>query len=228
MSKSLLKKSISGIKEKILNESSMMDAGESGGGIGGVSQWRDEVGKALRMLGQSPMLTNTVLRRMAQESGGDPRALNDWDSNARRGTPSKGLMQVIDPTFRAYKMPGYGNIWNPLDNILASMRYALARYGSLSAAYNRQGGYARGTDSATAGWHMVGENGPELLRFNGGEQVYNRQQTMRLAELGAKGGGVGPVYVQNPWTGEYHEARMRGVVEDHADFEKSVADWRGR
>src|SRR5699024_3050341 len=73
------------------------------------------------------------------ESNGNPRAINNWDINARRGTPSKGLIQVIDPTFAAYKMPGYNNIWNPLDNILASISYALSRYGSLSKAYSGVG-----------------------------------------------------------------------------------------
>ena len=67
------------------------------------------------------------------------------NSNARRGTPSKGLMQVIDPTFRRWAHPQHAsNIWDPLSNILASMRYAMARYGSLPAGYGRKGGYADG------------------------------------------------------------------------------------
>ena len=70
---------------------------------------------------------------------------------ARAGHPSVGLMQLIEGTFRSYagkyssKGPFmYGVSVDPLANIYASMRYALARYGSLSAAYNRPGGYARG------------------------------------------------------------------------------------
>src|SRR5699024_12646635 len=86
-----------------------------------------------------------LLYQMKTESNGNPRAINNWDINAKRGTPSKGLMQVIDPTFAAYKMPGYSNIWNPLDNILASIRYALSRYGALSSAY-RGVGYKQETN----------------------------------------------------------------------------------
>ena len=53
------------------------------------------------------------------------------NSNAKRGTPSKGLMQTIDSTFNAYKLPGHEDIWNPVDNAIAAIRYAVSRYGSL-------------------------------------------------------------------------------------------------
>ena len=66
------------------------------------------------------------------ESGGNPHAINNWDSNAAAGTPSKGLMQTIDPTFNSYKLPGHGDIWNPVDNICAGVNYAISRYGSLA------------------------------------------------------------------------------------------------
>ncbi|UQD53809.1 hypothetical protein C0971_10000 [Bacillus methanolicus] len=66
-----------------------------------------------------------------KESGGNPRAINLWDINAKRGTPSKGLMQTIDPTFNAYKLPGLNDIWNPIHNAVAAIRYIKARYGSV-------------------------------------------------------------------------------------------------
>jgi phage-related minor tail protein len=111
----------------------------------GVAQWKGVVLKALGMVGQPASLLNTVLRRMNQESGGNPKAINNWDINAKNGVPSKGLMQVIDPTFNAYagKLRGRG-VWDPLANVYASMRYAMSRYGSLSSAYNRTGGYDNG------------------------------------------------------------------------------------
>ncbi|MFD2399404.1 transglycosylase SLT domain-containing protein [Prauserella oleivorans] len=65
-----------------------------------------------------------------KESSGDPKAINLWDSNAEKGTPSKGLMQTIDPTFDAHKLPGHDDIYNPVDNIIAGVRYTLDRYGS--------------------------------------------------------------------------------------------------
>lgn len=41
-------------------------------------------------------------------------------------------------------------------------------------------GYANGTQNATRGLHIVGEAGPELVRFRGGEQVYNNRDTMGM------------------------------------------------
>ena len=49
-------------------------------------------------------------------------------------------------------------------------------------------GYARGTRSATPGWRWVGENGPELMRFTGGEAVYTAEQSRAL--ISAQGGGA--------------------------------------
>ncbi|MFE7605780.1 tape measure protein [Brachybacterium paraconglomeratum] len=110
------------------------------------SRWLPVATQALQMEGLFTRDNRAaLLRRMNQESGYDPRAINDWDSNARRGTPSKGLMQVIDPTFRAFARPGYDkNIWDPLSNILASIRYTRSRYSSLQAGWGRPGGYAGG------------------------------------------------------------------------------------
>jgi murein DD-endopeptidase MepM/ murein hydrolase activator NlpD len=125
----------------------------TGGGDGGsgVQRWRGVVQQALGQVHQSLGLVNTTLRRMNQESAGNPRAVNRTDSNWKAGHPSVGLMQLIDSTFRAYAGPYkntgpklYGVSVDPLANVYASMRYALARYGSLSRAYNRPGGYAMG------------------------------------------------------------------------------------
>lgn len=44
-----------------------------------------------------------VLTKIAEkESGFKANAVNDWDSNAKKGTPSKGMFQFIEPTFKAY------------------------------------------------------------------------------------------------------------------------------
>lgn len=118
----------------------------SGDGAGGVEQWRGVATQALRMTGDySPANLDALLRRMNQESGGNPRATNGWDVNALRGDPSKGLMQVIGSTFRANAAPGYDrDIYDPLSNILASIRYTKRAYGSVTAGWGRAGGYKTG------------------------------------------------------------------------------------
>ncbi|WP_329619256.1 LysM peptidoglycan-binding domain-containing protein [Streptomyces sp. NBC_01255] len=73
-----------------------------------------------------------ILRNVMRESSGNPRAINLWDSNAVAGTPSKGLLQVIQPTFDAYHVPGTStDLFDPVANITAACNYAADRYGSI-------------------------------------------------------------------------------------------------
>jgi hypothetical protein len=72
-----------------------------------------------------------VLLIIEHESSGNPNAINNWDSNAQAGDPSRGLMQVIGTTFDEYKLSGHDSIYDPVDNIIAGVRYALSRYGSI-------------------------------------------------------------------------------------------------
>lgn len=136
-------------------------SGDSVGGSG-VERWRNVAIRALKMTGQySNSNLNALLNQMRTESNGNPNAVNNWDINAKNGTPSKGLLQVIDPTFRQYAMPGFNsNIYDPLSNILASIRYALSRYGSLSAAY-RGVGYENGGIITKEHIARVGEGNKE-------------------------------------------------------------------
>lgn len=139
-------------------------SGDSVGGSG-VERWRNVAIRALKMTGQySTANLNALLNQMRTELNGNPNAVNNWDINAKNGTPSKGLLQVIDPTFRQYAMPGFNsNIFDPLSNILASIRYALSRYGSLTNAY-RGVGYANG---GIVNQHQIAEiaegNKPEII-----------------------------------------------------------------
>ncbi|MCH5676057.1 transglycosylase SLT domain-containing protein [Streptomyces gilvus] len=83
-----------------------------------------------------PGTYNGIYRNVIRESSGNPYAINNWDSNALAGTPSKGLLQVIDPTFTAYHVSGTS--WDPYDpvaNITAACNYAAARYGSIDNVY---------------------------------------------------------------------------------------------
>ncbi|RPE45000.1 transglycosylase-like protein with SLT domain [Streptomyces sp. Ag109_O5-1] len=75
---------------------------------------------------------NGLHRNIMRESSGNPMAINNWDINAINGIPSKGLLQVIPPTFSAYHVSGTSwNIYNPVANITAAANYAAHRYGSI-------------------------------------------------------------------------------------------------
>jgi hypothetical protein len=81
---------------------------------------------------RSRLSTNAAYIVVKHESGGNPHAYNGWDVNAAQGHPSEGIAQVIGPTFHAYALHGYGDIWNPVDNMIAAFRYAVSRYGSMN------------------------------------------------------------------------------------------------
>ncbi|HSK59524.1 MAG TPA: transglycosylase SLT domain-containing protein [Actinomycetospora sp.] len=101
---------------------------------GRVGDWIRQAVAILRDAGVPPdrMDPRAIATIIERESGGDPEAVNDDDVNAARGTPSQGLMQTIGPTFEAHKLPGHDDIRDPVDNIIAGVRYAIDRYGSVS------------------------------------------------------------------------------------------------
>jgi SLT domain-containing protein len=151
--------------------SSQALAGSVGGGVG---RWAPLVRKALAMEHLNPNYILDVLYQMQTESGGNPNAINLTDTNAQHGDPSRGLMQVIMTTFRRWHWPGTSmNIYDPLANIAAALNYAAhgRGFGTGPGQIGSGHGYAYGTASALPGWAWVGERGPEMVRFRGGEQV---------------------------------------------------------
>lgn len=153
-----------------------------GGGSAAVKKW---VAQAISIKGISPSYAGALQTIAMKESGGNPNVVNRWDSNWKAGHPSQGLMQFIPSTFAAYKEPGYGNIKNPVHQIIAAINYLNRRYGGI---YNHPGlksmarggpykGYATGGRIIGDQWAMVGEQGPELMRLSGGSTVYNNRRT---------------------------------------------------
>jgi hypothetical protein len=79
-----------------------------------------------------PGTYNGIYRNVMRESSGDPNAINNWDINAQNGIPSKGLLQVIQPTFDTYHVSGTAdNLYDPVANIVAACNYAAHRYGTI-------------------------------------------------------------------------------------------------
>ncbi|MFD9410376.1 transglycosylase SLT domain-containing protein [Streptomyces sp. NPDC059989] len=73
-----------------------------------------------------------IHKNIMRESSGNPMAINNWDINAQNGIPSKGLLQVIYPTFKTYHVKGTKfDQYDPVANIVAACNYAADRYGSM-------------------------------------------------------------------------------------------------
>jgi hypothetical protein len=78
-------------------------------------------------------------KNIIRESGGNPTICNTTDINARNGTPSCGLLQVIQPTFNRWKLPQSAydragvkaeadNLTDPVANLVTAANYAWHRY----------------------------------------------------------------------------------------------------
>lgn len=124
----------------------------------GTAQWRPLIRIALERTGQSPAEADRTEKQMGHESGGDPKAQNNADSNAAKGTPSKGLMQVIDPTHQLVrgKWPQHftglpEDLFHPLTNIVAGIDACVNSWGSLAARWPTTQGYAAGGKFMAAG-----------------------------------------------------------------------------
>lgn len=159
----------------------------------GVQQWADIAEKALRLTNQySVSNLNALLMQMQHESGGNPNAINLWDSNAKKGIPSKGLMQVIDPTFRSYAMSPYdSNIYDPLSNMVAAIRYTVSRYGSLYRGWTARGykGYKNGGMPVNGEVYIANENGfgsEYIGRMGSNHVVANNQQIVQSVSSGVE------------------------------------------
>lgn len=162
-----------------------MSGAASGAVSGNMSGW---ISAAMALTGVPSNWFGALSSIIQHESGGDPNSINLWDSNAKAGHPSKGLMQLIDENMSQYHLPGMTNIYDPVSNIAAGIKYIEARYGNIFnvpgirsiASGGNYVGYATGTNSATSGLHLTGENGPELVNFRGGEQVKTASETRNI------------------------------------------------
>jgi len=155
-------------------------------GGAGVDGW---IAEALGLMGMPPTFIPGIHSLIMSESSGNPNAINLTDSNATAGHPSQGLMQTIPTTYAAYVLPSLASrpITDPVSNITAGVRYALANYGPGmlmgGGRHGAGGGYVGyetggifGMDPQTAFEHrfmggpvnsgqpyVVGERGPEVF-----------------------------------------------------------------
>jgi hypothetical protein len=101
----------------------------------------DAISQAIQLTGVDASWGPYMKLLLQAESGGNPMARNPiWvnyrtGQQARGGRPgpgwyqATGLYQMMEPTFRSYAAPGHDDIYNPLDNTIASINYIKSRYG---------------------------------------------------------------------------------------------------
>jgi TP901 family phage tail tape measure protein len=188
-----------------------------GGNVSGhVKQW---IMSAISATGVPQSWAGPLATIAQKESGGSPRAINLWDINARNGIPSKGLMQTIDPTFNAYKLSGMNDIWNPVHNAAAAIRYIKARYGNVfnvpgikamsqGGAYR---GYATGGLINNDGLYRLAEGGwPEWIIPT---DPSKRTDAMKLLALAGKDISGNKRPGQLPSTGGQEDSSFRVLLE---------------
>ncbi|GIP63368.1 hypothetical protein J32TS6_19230 [Virgibacillus pantothenticus] len=176
------------IKNKIDDFFSFGD--DIGGKItGSLSKW---INAAIKIAGVPQSWFKPLSTIAIKESGGNPRAINRWDINAKRGTPSMGLMQTIMPTFQAHKKRGLNNILNPVHNAVAAINYIKSRYGNVFnvpgiKAMRRGGkyvGYKTGGLIKRKGLYELAEDGwPEYVIPTNPSR---RTEAMKLLALAGK------------------------------------------
>ncbi|QPR39598.1 phage tail tape measure protein [Brevibacterium casei] len=133
---------------------------------------------------------------------------SSWNPNAQNPTSTAyGLFQFLNGTWGTV---GGQKTSDPRKQIEYGLKYIKQRYGDVRGArrfWERNNWYEGGTRAARRGLAVVGENGPELVNFAGGEQVMSNPDSMRfMAE--------NRMYVPT----------QRGMQFDQAAFTRAVAD----
>lgn len=151
--------------------------------------------------GANPNLLKTIADR---ESSFDPKIFNNWDSNAKAGTPSAGLFQFIKATFTAFARQareankaawrGVPMEWlNPLAQALAAawaFTHGKAGHWTTAAGispkdwFSKFGGFRAMGGPVTGGnSFIVGEKGPELFIPNRNGQVISNKEFREMAGI---------------------------------------------
>jgi len=86
----------------------------------------DVVSQAARIAGIDSSWVPGLYWLAARESNYNPRAVNPTAVNGEHAT---GLLQMLPSTFKTYQVEGMNNIYDPVHNMVAAIRYIKDRYG---------------------------------------------------------------------------------------------------
>jgi SLT domain-containing protein len=188
--------------EKVFESSLMTGDSSSAGGAASRSQmvaWATAALNATRGLGHGGATAGNIakiLELAMKESSWIVRSINNWDINAKQGNPSGGLMHVtLD------KVGGsLARLYNPIQNMIASIQYQMSRYGGLitHSPYERgglvdtmsQAAWERGgmIDRPTL---MTGEDGRKHPEFVVGTNPMFRHSNLDALNAAANALGIG-------------------------------------
>jgi TP901 family phage tail tape measure protein len=182
------------------------------GGGGGGSSKNQKIGEQLAAIRGWTGANWSALKQLWNgESGWNERALN-------KSSGAYGIPQSLP----ASKMASAGSDWrtNAATQIKWGLNYIASVYGSPMNAYGKwlsrsPHWYAKGTGGAAKGLAWVGEKGPELVNFKGGEDVLSHPQSVQFA----KANGIKlPGYVSGTISNAAdRDHRARQKVEDAKD-----------
>lgn len=117
------------------------------------------------------------------------------------------INDVLNSIFRIQGAGGGGGLLSGI--------FSLFTGGGSSDPWAGLRGYATGTTNASPGWAWVGENGPELMRFNGGEQVIPNHN---LNSFGARSSSV---------SGNMNGLDVRVYVDDNGNLRAMIDERAG-
>lgn len=171
----------------------LMDT-DGGGDASGGTVSSSLIRKAASMMGVNPSASDiaTIENVIQHESGGSSKAVNNWDSNAKKGTPSKGILQFIDPTFNHYAVKGHKNIYSALDQLLAMFNDKNWRSDVHTGGWGPTGAVRRqvGGPLAKNQLSVVGEDGWEFFQPESeGKVIPHDESVSMLKGTGKKASG---------------------------------------
>ncbi|WP_243895681.1 phage tail tape measure protein [Clostridium botulinum] len=152
-------------------------------------QYDGAVRNIIKLRDESKLITKDQADKMLKEAERQRKESIDKAENQKKEvvkkitSMNKDIGESVDTTSGNMlttwdKLKSWWDGWHP---DAKQFNYTLRGIGTKGAT-KKEGGeaYATGTTNAKRGWNLVGEEGPELLWFDGGETVLNNRNTMAL------------------------------------------------
>jgi phage-related minor tail protein len=237
-SASLYKDMVTGIPKKILSaifdfsgkaDKKLTDAGFGGKGFQAALRWaKTQHGKKYQWGGNGDPSWDCSGFLSAIESvirGQKPHRRWATGSFSGRTAPAGWKLNARSPFMIGITNAGVGHTAGTLNGVNVESRGGDGvLYGSRARGYRDRlftdiygfKGYAKGTRGATPGWAWVGELGPELVRFGGGEEVLNHRDSLKFATTM----GTLPGYAKG--TAAVRAAARKDLPGDLTKFTKSL------